>query len=366
MNNSNQCNLSKILATMTDAQAWLRKELNESRKNEQPTQALMKFLVDQKINLALVPEKYGGLEFDLIQEMWLIKYATKLDPALGFIVFQLCGNVGRVLSFLSDTSIMNLLEETKSRLILCYQNNFNIATIKNSNSGWLISGSWPFASLSRCATHFVLPYIQQDGSRCCLVVNKDAVEIPLKCKGLGLKATSTTGYIVNNYLISKADIKTHAIPSNPNFLPRYSIARAPIKHAAWTMGIGERLLQIRRTNIVESEADIDKIFTQASNSMVEDIEVIEKRIKNNLDCIELFTILTKKNRFLNSWLLELGIATYLSLPELGADPESDITNLICDLMTLSLHSNVREQPLLTWGTSQSVPAKLLTKLVQPK
>lgn len=340
---------------MNAAGIWLKQELKTSTVIEQPTQALVSFLLDLKINVALLPKKYGGLEFGLIDEMKLIQHSAEIDPALGFIVFQMCGNTGRIFSYLPEDMIRILLEETRNQIIICYQDNYHIATTDLANNTPMISGMWPIASLSRCATHFALPYTQtrENSCRYCAIVTKEAVQVLDNSIGIGLKSTSSTGYKVNNYPISDNDINVEAISTNIDFLPIYSIPRAPIKHIAWTLGVGNRLLQIRKGIDIKQGNVLINVLNQVRESIIKDIEQIEKRKFNILNCTTLLDNLVHKNRALNSWLMEQTMATYLHFPSISADPQSEISRLICDMLTLSLHASVKEEIPPTWGLERN-------------
>lgn len=331
--------LNTIISNLNNHKTFIKEEIYKSSTSHAPTKKLIDFLFELKINLALVPQKFGGLGFDLFEEYVLIKESAQINPSFGFIVFQLCGNVGRVLSFLTDNEIISLIKKHDSRIIFAYQNNFNIGKFKLIGKDCYIEGKWNIASLTSCATHFVLPYKDNSGKKKCIIIeDRNKIKIPKNSKGIGLKATSTTGYLAENIKVTQEKFNIEAVSKNSNFLPNYSIPRSAIKHFAWTTGCFFYLNQLSPINkkIINPIINLEK---NISNKIVG----IQNSLENITDAEYRLNFINTVNVSFNSFLLELSLSEYLNSSTLAINEKSLITQFLCDILTMSLHGAVKEK-----------------------
>jgi len=350
---------TELIMALEQNKTFLLQEIRNSEKENQPAHALMAFLLEHKIHLALVPNEYGGFGLGPVGEMQLIRAATKLDPSLGWIIFQLCGNVGRVLSFSKDSDIKHLMAEQNGHLVFCYQNNFLPGKLSKNKGSYHLSGEW-MASLSKYASHFVLPYVAPDQSKRCMIVPQNACSILSTSIGIGLRATSTTQFEISDFPVSNALYDIAAESSNRHFLPFYTAIRAPIKHTAWTLGVGDKIMGIRNKFSLDNTEAHD-LFQRAGLAFTKVIEAYEMKLlgtkAQNINISDLY----EKTKALHHWLLELAMATYLALPKEAMNPTSPLSCLILDMMTMSHHIELREKTIKTWGQNNSLQTDQLRK-----
>ena len=110
--------LTHILKAFASNKDFLISEALESDRSATLSAKLLQFMLDLRVNLALVPTTYGGSGFGPSQEFSLIAGAAQLGGVIGWNVFQLCGNVGRVLSFLPPNSVRQLLKTTEDKIVV--------------------------------------------------------------------------------------------------------------------------------------------------------------------------------------------------------------------------------------------------------
>jgi hypothetical protein len=331
--------LAGLLDKLAAAEGWLRDQVAVSAAREAPAEPLMDFLLDLRVNRALVPASLSGLGLDYRGELRMIRAAAAIEPVLGWIVFQLCGNVGRVLSWLDDDTARALLDEASGRIVLSYQDNFGIGRWADRGDSAEISGRWPLASLTRCATHFVLPFMAGDRKRA-FVVNRVYVSVPRETKGIGLKASSTTGYIADRLSLSGKGILVDAETRNARFLPEFRYPRAPVKHAGWTLGVWERLRACSCFAALEEATEIAASIAHAEATIWALIGTLEQTMEQPRERAEAANRLSEINRTLTACLLQVALAAYLASPSDAVVPDSPIANLVKDLATMSLHRAV--------------------------
>jgi hypothetical protein len=346
--------LRSIIAEMTGDTVFLREQTTLSNNIGQPTELLVSYLMNKKIHLALVPHSFGGFGFDLQEEFQLILAASKISGTLGWIVFQLCGNLGRVFSFFPDSVIRGLLNEESMCPIICYHDNPQPGVIEERDGVDLLSGTWPAGSLSRVATHFCAPY-REAGTRVpsCVVVRKDKVTIGDSRPEKGLFGASTCSYRLDDIAVASPENLVAAVKcNNEKFLPWYSVARSPIKHAAFAVGIGYHAIAL-----IESiqHTDIDTSMLDECRGLIESSRLyFVKKIFNYQECVRQKSSLVSLDqikgqifcqiRLLQLFILDLVLAHDLICSSREVEVAGMLRQCLADIHVMSKHIAVRPSP----------------------
>lgn len=341
-----------ITAELRSNATWIREEIKASNSIGYPTRALLDFLLERRINLALVPEYYCGLHFDFCGEFLLISEATRIDSTFGWIVFQLIGNPGRILSFLDDHIVKALLDDTSGRVIFTYQNDPSKAEVELRNDTLIVSGYWLFGTLSECATHFAIPFIDpRDDLWKCALVAPEAIRHPAPWKSNAFKGASIAPYEISGYEIGNKDIVFKAGLGNKHFNPNYSVSRSAIKHLAWSIGLAFGVLDTaerRGSDQVPSwsaygqklaarTAEIDAILKELQDRLAEAGDNAARPAST--DC--LINALQDLCGSVHQLAVDGALQIFVENPVEALDSGSRVSRTLLDALTLSLHGAIR-------------------------
>lgn len=331
-----------------------------------PSASLMDRLVGIGIPYALLPECYGGANYGYFQEYTLIKTATSIAPSLGWIVFQLCGNPPRVLSFYDDADVRCLIEQASQDLIVAYDTNPRVATAKCLEGGFELSGTWQYATLSQVANFFAIPFLDPlTGVERCYLANTEQVNVDTHYTSDGLRGTSTTSFTIKGSIKAEIGQCPTADYNNSLFATEYRMARAPVKHVAWSIGLWSGLLSYLQTQKMNANAqalierDLERL------AMVEDqltarMQELQTLVADGFES-ENFTLAQIKMQELKqisvrlqSWVLETTISFHLAAPGQALDDSSTLYRWVRHNLTGSLHGAVREcTNSWSWGELSS-------------
>jgi len=159
----------------------------------------------------LVPEAYSGLQLALPDMVRLEESLAWANGSLGWVV-TLCSGAGWFGGFLSS----QMAQELAGNPYLCLAGSgASTGTATITNDGYIISGTWKYASGVHHATHITANCIikngeetvlNDDGSELILpfIFDRKDVEIVPAWKYIGMMATGSDAYKVTNLFV-KAD-----------------------------------------------------------------------------------------------------------------------------------------------------------------
>ena len=349
---------------------FLKRESRQSDLNGRPTKAMMEFLTDVGIPFAMMPECYGGRNYDYTQEYTLIKTAASIAPSLGWVVFQLCGNPPRVLSFYDQENVETIIEKAGKNLIVAYDTNPYAGIAKRNSDHYEVSGTWAYATLSQVARYFAVPFLDpKSGAERCYLADVEQVEVDTTYHSDGLQGTSTTRFTIKGVI--KIDEKSCPVANynNKNFSQTYRLARAPVKHLAWAIGYWEGLLDIVQSQ--DNNANVRAIVERNIQSLKEiEAPILDKlaSLKNTIETEGASAAESGMEKLkdisvqLQSWVLETTISLHLANPPQALDGRSEFYRWVRHGLTGSLHGAVREKSSSwTWGEQNSPRLNTLLK-----
>ena len=158
-----------------------------------------------------VPKIYGGLGYRLKEGLSVLFDWSKIDGSLGWMI-TLCSGA----NFFSRNLKPNIAKELFSDPKTCFGGSGMIGgTAEKQNDGtFLINGLWHFATGAPNLSHFTLnaaltengnPMLDESGSEIIrsFVISKDQAEIIPNWKSMGMKATGTYSFKVENAKVSE-------------------------------------------------------------------------------------------------------------------------------------------------------------------
>lgn len=186
----------------------------------------------------------GGAELDPISSLQVIEHVTYGDPSAGWVLMAAALAIGTGAAYLGDAAVDELFGGP--RLPVIAGQGTRPGTAVAQDGGFLLSGSWSFASGIKHATHIhTLAIIEGTGEPRIFVLPVQQATLIENWDVLGLRATGSIDYTIERVFVPEA--YTHfAVTDTPrrggSFYRLGIIGIATLVHAAWACGVGRRML----------------------------------------------------------------------------------------------------------------------------
>ena len=198
-----------------------------------------------------VPESVpGGHELDVVSSLQVIENVSYGDPSAGWVLMASALAIGTGAAYLDPAAVRELFGG--ERLPVIAGQGTRPGTAVPAHGGFLLSGSWSFASGIKHATHIhTLGVIEGSGEPRIFVVPVGKATLIDNWDVLGLRGTGSIDYTIDAVFVPEA--YTHfAVTETPRtggaLYTIGIIGFAAICHSAWACGIGRRLLdELART-----------------------------------------------------------------------------------------------------------------------
>jgi alkylation response protein AidB-like acyl-CoA dehydrogenase len=191
-----------------------------------------------------VPEVVGGSELDPLHSLETLEIASYGDPSAGWVLMASCLSIGTAGAYLADDAVAELWSAGR-RPVIAGQGT-RPGTAVPHEDGFLVSGSWSFASGLLHGTHIhTLAVITTTGEPRIFVVPVARATLLGNWDVLGLRGTGSIDYSLDDVYVP--DSYSHfAIVDEPRRGgPLYRvgiIGFATMCHSGWALGVGRRLL----------------------------------------------------------------------------------------------------------------------------
>jgi alkylation response protein AidB-like acyl-CoA dehydrogenase len=198
---------------------------------------------------------HGGVELDPVASLQVIENIVYGDPSAGWVLMAGALAIGTGAAYLEDAAVAELF--SGDRLPVIAGQGTRPGKAIPTDGGFLLSGSWSFASGIYHASHIhTLGIIETTGEPRIFVLPVEKATLIDNWDVLGLRATGSIDYTIENAFVPAA--YTHfAVTETPRrggaLFTLGIIGFALIGHAAWACGIGRRLLD-ELAGIVRSKA----------------------------------------------------------------------------------------------------------------
>ena len=193
-------------------QAQLQQELSKLCLGETIfPEKVLNWLAKENLWNIWVTKNYGGLELSLSEGLSRLQELARIDGSLGWTL-TLCSGANYFIGNLQPETASELFKDTKTTILGGSGGVFGKA--ERIDDEYTISGTWRYATGAEYLTHFTLnaeihengkAIKNEDGSPKVLsfVIPREKVRIVKDWNSMGLKASSTQSFIVENVLVSK-------------------------------------------------------------------------------------------------------------------------------------------------------------------
>lgn len=301
-----------------------------------------------------VPKVYGGLGLRLNQGLQLLFDWSKIDGSLGWML-TLCSGA----NFFSRNLKPNIAKELFSNPKTCFGGSGMIGGIaeKQADGTFLINGLWHFATGAPHLSHFTLnarltengnPLLDESGNELIrsFVISKNQVEIIPNWKSMGMKATGTYSFKVENIKVTEDYSFIY-----DEFFTGDAIDKIPfrvfadltllVNYLGMAAHFSEEAIKIR------SYLDLKFFEEKINKAMVKVIEFADE-VEGLLN--ESKAITPEKQSEIHDYSSDLVdnlshqiLQIYIQLGIKASHIDSEVYQVFCDYFTATQHSNFRRE-----------------------
>ncbi|WP_445430369.1 hypothetical protein [Chryseobacterium indoltheticum] len=301
-----------------------------------------------------VPKVYGGLGLRLNQGLQLLFDWSKIDGSLGWML-TLCSGA----NFFSRNLKPNIAKELFSNPKTCFGGSGMIGGIaeKQADGTFLINGLWHFATGAPHLSHFTLnarltengnPLLDESGNELIrsFVISKNQVEIIPNWKSMGMKATGTYSFKVENIKVTEDYSFIY-----DEFFTDDAIDKIPfrifadltllVNYLGMAAHFSEEAIKIR------PYLDIKFFDEKINKAMVKVIEFADE-VEGLLN--ESKVITPEKQSEIHDYSSDLVdslshqiLQIYIQLGIKASHIDSEVYQVFCDYFTATQHSNFRRE-----------------------
>jgi alkylation response protein AidB-like acyl-CoA dehydrogenase len=191
------------------------------------------------------PASLGGAELDPVSSLELLEHLAAADPSAGWVHMAAALCVGTAGAYLGDDAVEELFGGERFPVI--HGQGTRPGTLVPQDGGFLLSGSWSFASGIRHATHVhTLAVVEETAEpRICVLPVEQATLID-NWDVLGLRATGSIDYTIDSVFVPEAYTHVGFVEGSSRGGGLFQlgvIGMAVIGHAGWALGVARRLLE---------------------------------------------------------------------------------------------------------------------------
>jgi indole-3-acetate monooxygenase len=191
-----------------------------------------------------VPQALGGSELDPVSSLEVIERLSYADPSVGWVVMAASLAIGTGGAFLGDEAAAELFAGDRFPVIVGQGTRPGSARLHDG--GFLLSGSWSFASGIKHATHIhTLAIVEETGEPRIFVLPLEQATLIDNWDVLGLRATGSIDYTIDSVFVREefSHFATSESPKRGGPLYHMGIPGfAAVCHTGWALGVGRRLL----------------------------------------------------------------------------------------------------------------------------
>ena len=205
---------------------------------------------------AIAPAAPSSIRISSLQVIENLAYG---DPSTGWVLMAAALAIGTGAAYLGDAAVKELfpapsgVEGKGPRMPVIAGQGTRPGNAVPHDGGFLLSGSWSFASGIKHGTHIhTLGIIEGTGEPRIFVLPVEKVKLIDNWNVMGLRATGSIDYTIDSVYVP--DSYTHFavtdVPRRGEYLSTVGIVGfAAMCHSGWACGIGRRLLDELATNV---------------------------------------------------------------------------------------------------------------------
>lgn len=208
------------------------------------TDRVVQALHDSGVLRMSIPRELGGYEVTPRQALQILEKVTYADASTGWNVLALSVIIGMTAAFQGRDASEEWFGD--GRYIVIAGQGSRLGTAKKVDNGYLLSGTWQFASGSALASHIhSAALVEETGEPRMFTVPKEQVEIFDNWDVMGLRATASNDYACRDVFVPASatfGVTAHQ-PVFGGAMYRMGLANmVTINHAGWALGVGRRML----------------------------------------------------------------------------------------------------------------------------
>jgi indole-3-acetate monooxygenase len=191
-----------------------------------------------------VPRSVGGAELDPVSSLQVIENVAYGDPSAGWVLMASALAIGTGAAYLEEAAVRELFTGARLPVIAGQGTRPGVAVPRGG--GFLLSGSWSFASGIKHGTHIhTLAIIEGTGEPRIFVLPVEQAVLIDNWDVMGLRGTGSIDYRIDSAFVPEG--YTHfAVTETPrrggHLYTVGIVGFAAMCHSAWACGIGRRML----------------------------------------------------------------------------------------------------------------------------
>jgi alkylation response protein AidB-like acyl-CoA dehydrogenase len=192
-----------------------------------------------------VPEMLGGSELNPLQSLDVLAITSYGDASAGWVQMAACLSIGTGAAYLGDSAVAEMFTDDGYPVIAGQGTRPGSAV--TTEGGYLVSGSWSFASGLKHGSHIhTLAIIEETGEPRIFVVPVEKAELLNDSWDvMGLRGTGSIDYNIHGAFVPEeySHFAFTVEPKRGGVLYKLGvIGFAEICHSGWAIGVGRRLL----------------------------------------------------------------------------------------------------------------------------
>lgn len=233
-----------LLERIDEISPLLRAEAARSEEAGYLTDEVVDSLHDTGVFRTGIPAEIGGYEASACQVIEIIEKLAHADASTGWAVMALQMITGTTAAYGGRAATAELFADG-CRPLMAGQGT-QPGRARAVDGGYLLSGSWRFASGLRHASHIhSAAVVEETGEVRIFTIPKEQAAVVENWDVMGLRATWSVDYRVEDVFVPEAytyDCTTKS-PVMGGALYRVGLANmAGMNHAGWALGVGRRML----------------------------------------------------------------------------------------------------------------------------
>ena len=238
----------EVMARIDELDPLLRAEAGDNEEGFRLTPEVEEALHASGLYAMSMPRELDGMELAPRQVIAAIEALARADASTGWVVMTLQMAIGTTAAYLGREPFADLVAAHGDRTLAAGQGT-RPGRARAVDGGFLLSGSWSFASGLHHATHIHTAAMVDTGEVRVFTLPKEQVTIVDDWDVMGLRATGSVEYHCEDVFVPAeyTYVATTTEPLLGGAVFRLGLANfASLQHVGWALGVGRRLLDEMR------------------------------------------------------------------------------------------------------------------------
>ncbi len=311
---------------------------------------IMAILRQEQLFHIWVPKTYGGLGLHFDEGLQIIKHLAAIDGSLGWMI-TLCAGA----NYFSRNLKPHIAKELFSKAHTCLGGSGMIGgTAAITQNGYIINGYWKYATGAPHLSHFTInATITQDGEALLnedgtemvrsFVLHKDDVTVIADWQSMGMKATSTFSFCVENAFVHEDYSFLYNVFYTDNALDKIPFRIfADLTLLANYIGMAHHFCtEANKINPSLNMAYLDDNIKEFDHNMAQFAQQVTARITDNEDTQALQATIHDFGIMATQQLAHNIIRLYMQLGIIASHDHQPINKVFKDFFTATQHANFR-------------------------